>query len=118
MWIRNIRKGCAEEVRIKMSPEGWTGVTQDERKGMNNLDRGNNDCKDSKTCYSKTLVLLLHCAYIRRKPGHAEDIYRLRLTPESKDLASFIHTLLASNCTPRYILNRSSAHIYTKVDVQ
>ena len=49
MRIGNIRKGCAEEVRIKLSPEGWTGVTQDERKGMNNLDRGNNDCKDSKT---------------------------------------------------------------------
>ena len=44
-WIQtgNIRIGCAEEVRIKLSPKGWVGVTQDERKGMNNLDRGNNE---------------------------------------------------------------------------
>lgn len=30
-------------MRIKLSPKGWVGVTQDERKGMNNLDRGNNE---------------------------------------------------------------------------
>lgn len=40
--IGEISKGCAEEVRIRLSPEGWVGVTQDKRKGMSNLDKGNN----------------------------------------------------------------------------